>query len=57
MQDQVYFYDVTPYEAQLVEQYRQIFRNAAGSNDWSAITFARRPNTAGSRYIFGPTPP
>ena len=57
VQDQVYFYDVTPYEAQLVEQYRQIFRNAAGSNDWSGITFARRPNTAGSRYIFGPTPP
>jgi hypothetical protein len=57
VQDQVYYYDVTPYEAQLIEQYRQVFRNAAANNDWSGITFARRPNTSGSRYIFGATPP
>lgn len=57
VQDQVYYYGVTPYEAQLLDQYRQVFRNAATSNDWSGITFARRPNTSGMRYIFGPPVP
>jgi len=57
VQDQVYFYGVTPYEAQLVEQYRQVFRNAAANNDWSGITYARRPNTTGMRFIFGPPVP
>ena len=55
--DAVYYYGVTPYEAQLVEQYRQVFRNAASNNDWTGITFARRPNTSGMRFIFGPSPP
>jgi hypothetical protein len=54
VQDQVYYYGVTPYEAQLLDQYRQVFRNAATNNDWSGITFARRPNTSGNRYMFGP---
>lgn len=57
VQDQVYFYGVTPYEAQLIEQYRQIFRNAAANNDWSGITFAHRPNTTGMRFVFGPPVP
>jgi hypothetical protein len=57
VQDQVFFYGVTPYEAQLLDQYRQVFRNAAANNDWSGITFARRPNTSSSRYSFSPGPP
>lgn len=57
VQDQVYFYGVTPYEAQLIDQYRQVFRNAAGNNDWSGIEFARRPNTSGNRWSFGPPIP
>jgi hypothetical protein len=58
VQDQTFFYGTTPYEAQLLDQYRQVFRNAVANNDWSGITFARRPNTSSNRYMFGtPMPP
>ena len=57
VQDALYYYDVTPYEAQLIEQYRQIFRNAAANNDWSGLTFARRPNTSGMRFYFSGSGP
>lgn len=53
--DQVYFYGVTPYEAQLIDQYRQLFHNAAANNDWSGLELARRTNNANSRYYFGAT--
>lgn len=41
--DLIYFYETTPSQAQLVEQYRQIFRQAIEANDWSGLTFASRP--------------
>jgi hypothetical protein len=51
--DQVFYYDVSPYEAQLIDQYRQVFRNAVANNDWSGLTLARQPNTSSSRFYFG----
>jgi hypothetical protein len=40
--DLIYFYETTPNQAQLVEQYRQVFRPAIDANDWSGLTFASR---------------
>jgi len=55
--DLAFFYEVSPYQAQLIDQYRDIFRQAIEANDWSGITFARRPNTSGSRWFFSNSPP
>ena len=55
--DLAFFYEVSPYQAQLIDQYRDIFRRAIEANDWSGITFARRPNTGGSRWFFSSSPP
>jgi hypothetical protein len=55
--DLAFFYEVSPYQAQLIDQYRDIFRRAIEANDWSGITFARRPNTSGSRWFFSNSPP
>ncbi|HUL97645.1 MAG TPA: hypothetical protein VLT89_16665 [Usitatibacter sp.] len=54
--DLVYFYGVSPYEAQLIDQYRQVFRNAAANNDWSGLEVARRANTSGNRFYFSSSP-
>jgi hypothetical protein len=54
--DLVFYYGVSPYEAQLIDQYRQIFRNAVANNDWSALTLSRQPNTTGSRFYFSSSP-
>ena len=51
VQDQVFYYGVSPYEAQLIDQYRQVYRNAVAGNDWSGLTLARQPNTSGMRWI------
>ena len=56
VQDQVFYYNVSPHDAQLIDQYRQIFRNAVANNDWSGITLSRQPNTSGSRSYFGIPP-
>ncbi len=50
VQDQVFYYGVSPYEAQLIDQYRQIYRNAVANNDWSGLTLSRQRNTSGSRF-------
>jgi hypothetical protein len=54
--DLVFFYRASPNEAQLIEQYRQVFRQAVESNDWSQVRFARRPNTSGTRFGFSTYP-
>ena len=48
---------MTPYEAQLIDQYRGIFRNAAANNEWSGLELSRRANNANSRYTFGTSYP
>lgn len=56
VQDQVFYYGVSPYESQLIDQYRQIFRNAVANNDWSALQLSRQLNTGGSRFYAMPSP-
>ncbi|HTS86237.1 MAG TPA: hypothetical protein VMG61_14100 [Usitatibacter sp.] len=56
VQDQVFYYGVSPYEAQLIDQYRQLYRNAVANNDWSGLTLSRQPNTSGSRWIYNTWP-
>lgn len=52
VQDAIFYYEVSPYQAQLIERYRNIFDSAV-NGDWSEITLARRPGGPGSRYHFG----
>ena len=56
VQDQVFYDNVSPYDAQLIDQYRQVFRNAVNNNDWSGLALARQPNTSGSRFFFSAWP-
>ncbi|HLX24832.1 MAG TPA: hypothetical protein VKR38_15905 [Usitatibacter sp.] len=56
VQDQVFYYGVSPYEAQLIDQYRQVFRNAIANNDWSGLALSRQPNTSGNRWIYNTWP-
>ncbi len=56
VQDQVFYYGVSPYEAQLIDQYRQVFRNAIANNDWNGLTLTRQPNTSGNRWIYNTWP-
>lgn len=45
--DYLFYYGVSPYDAQLVDRYRSILRHAADTGDWSAITVdrgSRSPN-------------
>lgn len=50
--DYIFFFETTPSQAQLVDQYRGYFRQAVEGNDWSALTFARRPNQPNSVFRF-----
>jgi len=50
--DLAFYYEVSPYQAQLIDQYREIFRQAIERNDWSGLQFARRANTSDSRWFF-----
>jgi len=51
LQDAIMFYQVSPSEAQLIDQYRSVFR-AAANGDWSGLEFARRPGGTGRQYYF-----
>jgi hypothetical protein len=52
--DLVFFYHVSPYQAQLIDQYRNTFRAIVDRDDWSGLTLVRRPNDdPGARYFFG----
>jgi hypothetical protein len=51
LEDAVFFYHLPPYQAQVLDQYRTLFRNAA-NGDWSGLTFARRPGGLGGRYYY-----
>lgn len=44
MADYLFYFETTPSQAQLVDQYRRAFRQAIDNNDWSGVSFARRPN-------------
>ena len=51
--DHTLYYGVSPYGAQLVEQYRQWLGQMIGSGDMSQLNLVRGPNTPGGSYMFG----
>ena len=56
------YYNASPHDSVMQEQYRQTIRRAIETGDWSALTFARGPtNPITTRFFspppgFGPTP-
>jgi len=54
--DYLFYYGVSPYDAQLLDRYRTILRQAADSGDWSAITVQRGNRSPNSSFIVQGTP-
>jgi len=52
--DFLYFYRLSPAEAQAAARYRMLFLTAAESGDWSGLRFSRRQNPNGGRALFAP---
>ncbi len=50
--DQTYYYNVPPYGAQLVEQYRAVLTQMITSHDFSALTLNRVPSTVPGSLIY-----
>lgn len=50
--DHLFYYHMSPHQAQLIDSYRQQFRRVVESNDWGGIRFSRRPNPNGGRTLF-----
>ncbi len=51
--DYLFYYGSSPYDAQLVDRYRMLLRQAADSGDWSGITIqrgSRSPNASGTAF-------
>ena len=51
--DHTLYYGVSPYGAQLAEQYRQWLGQMIGSRDMSQLNLVRAPNIPGSSHMFG----
>ena len=51
--DYTYFYESAPYQAQLMEQYRQALLQMANARDFSGLRVVREPGTPGMTYIRG----
>jgi len=54
--DYVYYYGSTPYDSQLLTQYRQILRDAIETGNWSQLTVVRGQPPGGNRITFVPGP-
>ena len=53
--DYVYYYGSSPYDSQLLTQYREILRNAVESGNWSQINIVRGPTPPPTtRFVFRP---
>lgn len=50
--DQVYFYDASPHQAQLIERYRASLLEMMRSGDFSGLRVVRGPQGAGNTFIF-----
>ncbi|MBL8519522.1 MAG: hypothetical protein JNK75_02525, partial [Betaproteobacteria bacterium] len=50
--DQVYYYDASPHQAQLVERYRQSLLDMMRSGDFSNLRVARGVQNAGNVFMF-----
>ncbi len=53
LQDQTYFFDTSPHEAQLVERYRRTILDAIRTGDFTNLNLVRGPQTRGNTFIFG----
>ncbi len=54
--DNLYFYGNSPYQSQLLEQYRSVLGQVVETGDWSQIRFTRGGNPVGSRYFVRGSP-
>jgi hypothetical protein len=55
--DYIFFYGASPYDSQLLTQYRQVLRTAIDTGDWSQLTVARGPVPASARAVNNPPGP
>ncbi len=53
LQDQTYFFDASPHDAQLVERYRQIILDAIRTGDFTSFNLVRGPQDRSNTFIFG----
>jgi hypothetical protein len=51
--DYTYFYESSPFQAQLMEQYRQTMLQMARNRDFSGLQLVREPTTPGMSYARG----
>jgi hypothetical protein len=51
--DYTYFYESSPFQAQLMEQYRQALVQMANNHDFSGLLLVHEPTTPGMTYIRG----
>jgi hypothetical protein len=51
--DYTYFYESSPFQAQLMEQYRQALLQMANNHDFSGLLLVHEPTTPGMSYIRG----
>jgi hypothetical protein len=52
VQDHTYYYDSSPYTAQLVERYRQMFADMIRTGNFDNLTIARGPQGQQSTFMF-----
>jgi hypothetical protein len=50
--DQIYYYDASPHQAQLIERYRQSLLEMMRSGDFSGLRVVRGPQGAGNTFVF-----
>ena len=55
--DYIYYYGASPYDSQLLSQYREILRTAIETNNWSMLNVVRGPVPAQARAINNPPGP
>jgi hypothetical protein len=55
--DYIFFYGASPYDSQLLTQYREVLRTAVETGNWSQLTVARGPVPATARAVNNPPGP
>ncbi len=55
--DYIYYYGASPYDSQLLSQYREVLRTAIETNDWSMLSVVRGPVPAQARAQNNPPGP
>ena len=55
--DYIFFYGASPYDSQLLTQYREVLRSAIETGDWSQINIVRGPVPAQARATNNPPGP